>query len=172
MNFVLSFIPKRVLKFIYARISGVRGAIGLGLRYVVIKRLAKSCGENVFISNNVTLLHIDRMIIGSNVSIHTNCYIDAFGGIEIGSDVSIAHNSTILSANHTWDDIHTPIKYNNVRSARVMISNDVWIGCGCRVLAGVLIKSRTVVAAGAVVNKSLPGNNIIGGLPARVLKII
>src|SRR5690606_10684526 len=101
---------------------------------------------------------------------HSNCYIDANGEVEIGNNVSIAHNSTILSTNHDWSDITVPIKYNPVTYGKVLISNDVWVGCGCRILAGVHIQSRSIIAAGAVVNKNVSPKTIVGGVPAKLIK--
>ncbi|AZB23010.1 acyltransferase [Kaistella haifensis] len=112
------------------------------------------------------------MELGNNVSIHPMCYIDAAGGIKIGSNVSIAHSTTLISTNHTWDNVDLPIKYNPETFAEIIIEDDVWIGCGVRILAGVKIRRRSVVAAGAVVNKSFDNNALIGGVPAKFLKAI
>jgi len=58
------------------------------------------------------------------------------------------------------------------RSAPVTISDDVWIGSGVRVLAGVSIGSRSVVAARAVVTKDVLAWCVVERVPARVLKRI
>jgi acetyltransferase-like isoleucine patch superfamily enzyme len=106
------------------------------------------------------------------VSIHPNCYIDATGQISIGNNVSIAHNTSILSAEHTWGDSGLPIKYNKVELKPVSIENDVWIGCGCRILAGVTISHRVIIAARAVVNCNCKSNTIHGVVPAKLIKKI
>ncbi|GAB2518759.1 hypothetical protein GCM10027267_14350 [Paramicrobacterium agarici] len=98
------------------------------------------------------------------------CYLDASGGIEIGSDVSIAHSTTIMSTNHTWLDEKIPIRDQPVSLERTIIENDVWIGAGVRILAGVTIGSGAVVAAGAVVTANVPAHTIVGGVPAKVIK--
>ena len=100
------------------------------------------------------------------------CYIDGAGGIEIGNDVSIAHSSSILSTNHTWNDVTVPIKYNKETFSKVTIENDVWIGCGCRILAGVTLHERSVIAAGAVVTSTVESNSVYGGIPAKLIKKI
>ena len=84
----------------------------------------------------------------------------------------LAHNSTIMTTNHTWNDIEIPIKYNKTTKGPVNIDNDVWIGCGCRILSGVNIKTRSIVAAGAVVNKDIEANSLFGGVPAKLIKKI
>jgi acetyltransferase-like isoleucine patch superfamily enzyme len=98
------------------------------------------------------------------------CYFEGAGGIIIGNDVSIAHAATLISTNHTWDDASKPIKYNKETFEKIIISDDVCIGCGVRVLSGISIGSRSVIAAGAVVNKSVDPETIVGGVPARFLK--
>ncbi len=148
------------------------GIFGLLLRYVLIRNLAKDCGDNVSIHPGVYLFNLQNMKFGDNVSIHPMCYLDAAGEILIGDNVSIAHSTSILSTNHTWDNIDLPIKYNKETFSKVVINSDVWIGCGVRILAGVTIASRSVVAAGAVVTKSVEPNSLIGGIPGRKIKEI
>lgn len=163
-------LPKSFLLFIWNCTTNHSQILFVGLRYIILKSRVKSCGDNVKIGTNVQILGWEKLSIGTNVSIHSNCYIDANGEIEIGDNVSIAHNSTILSTNHDWSDIAVPIKYNPVTYGKVSISNDVWIGCGCRILAGVYIQSRSIIAAGAVVNKDVRLKTIVGGVPAKLIK--
>lgn len=141
----------------------------IGLRYVILKSLGMNIGDNVRIGTNVSILHWGNLSVGDNVSIHDNCYIDCFGGVSIGTDVSIAHATSILSSNHQWSDPNLPIKYNAVSLGGVIIEDDVWVGCGCRILAGVRIESRSVVAAGAVVNRDVARGCVVGGVPAKVI---
>lgn len=146
--------------------------LGIVVRYCLLKGLAKNCGDNVFIGKGVEIKGWENMVVGNNVSIHNNCYIDASGGLKIGNNVSIAHQSSILTFEHTWGNNSIPIKYNPVIFDEVTIEDDVWIGCGCRILSGVIISTRTIVAAGAVVTKSTLKNTIVGGVPAKLIKIL
>ena len=144
----------------------------MGIRFACFKALAAECGDNVAIFRNVTLKHVDRMHVGSNVSIHTQCYLDALGDIFIGDNVSIAHSSSLVTFDHSYKDNDVPIKYNKVEKGKIVIEDDVWIGCGCRILQGVTISSRCIIAAGAVVNKDTLSHHIYGGVPARIIKQI
>lgn len=148
------------------------GKIGLVLRYIFLKNSAEAVGMNVSVQPGVYLLNIDKLRIGDNVSIHPMCYLDAQGRIEIGNDVSIAHGSSILSTNHNWDNPSVAIKYNKVKAAKVIIQNNVWIGCGVRILAGVAIGTRSVIAAGSVINKDVESNTVVAGVPAKIIKSI
>jgi len=169
---IVSFFPKFLIVFLWDIISPYSQLLFIGVRYVILKSLVKECGDNVRIGKNVTIIYWDRLKIGSNVSIHANSYIDAAGFISIGDYVSIAHDSSILSTNHTWESKEIPIKYNDVVLMPVVIGNDVWIGSGCRILAGVNISERVVIAAGAVVNKNCESNFVYGGIPAKIIKDI
>lgn len=158
----------RFLKFF----RNTDGVIGLVLRYVFLKNCCKKIGDNVSVHAGVYLLNIRTLVIGDNVSIHPMCYVDASGGMVIGDNVSIAHSCSILTTNHQWGDLNIPIKYNEEASKPVMINDDVWIGCGVRILAGVAIAGRSIVAAGAVVNTNIESNTIYGGIPAKKIKNI
>lgn len=158
--------------FLLRSFRNINGKPGLLLRYIFLKNSAKKVGHNVSIQPGVYLFNLQNIQIGDNVSIHPMCYIDAAGGITIGDNVSIAHSSTLISTNHTWDDVALPIKYNPETFAEIIVENDVWIGCGVRVLAGVTLGNRSVVAAGAVVNKSFGNYSLIGGVPAKLIKTI
>lgn len=148
------------------------GKLGLAIRYILVKTLAKKCGTNVSIKQYVILENIHNISFGNNVSVHPFCYLEGSGGINIGNNVSLAHNTSILSVNHTWNNPNIPIKYNPIKYAPVVICDDVWIGCGCRLMAGITVKSRSVVAAGAVVTKDVDPYSVVGGVPAILIKKI
>ena len=96
LDIVCGVIPRGVLRGLFSLVRWVPGLPGLGLRYVLLKRLSKSCGDNVAVFEGVFIHHPQNLVIGSNVSIHEMCYLDAAGGTSIGNDVSIAHSSTII----------------------------------------------------------------------------
>lgn len=169
---ILGVLPKFILIFLWDCTANHSQILFISLRYMILKNLIKNCGDNIKIGTNVQIIGWEKLSIGNNVSIHSNCYIDSSGEIEIGDNVSIAHNSSILSANHDWKEENLPIKYNPVIYGKVSINEDVWIGCGCRILAGVDINSRSIVAAGAIVNKSIESNSLYGGVPAKMIKKI
>jgi len=54
---------------------------------------------------------------------------------------------------------------------KIVIEDDVWIGHGVIVLSNVTIGRGAVIAAGSVVNKDVPPYGIVGGVPAKVLKM-
>lgn len=169
---VFHLLPKFIVVFFWDATSKYSQIPFIALRYLMLKRMCLECGDNVRIGANVRILNWQNLKIGNNVSIHDYCYLDASGVISIGDNVSIAHASSILSFEHTWDNQAVPIKYNPTESSPVVINENVWIGCGVRILSGVEIKQRSIVAAGAVLTKSFEESAILAGVPARVVKNI
>ncbi|ASK62284.1 acetyltransferase [Virgibacillus phasianinus] len=165
-------IPKFVFNLFWFICDNSESKPCLLLRYLYLKKYIKNCGENIFIGKGVVLKNSRKLSIGSNVSIHAYSYVDAIGGITIGDNVSIANHTSLISFEHTWENTEIPIKYNNTKKGSIKVSDDVWIGCGCRILSNVTIHERCIVAAGAVLNKDTKSNTLMGGVPARDLKQI
>jgi len=169
---ILSVVPSFILRFVWHLIFPFNGYLSKMVRYVILKAKAKKMGDNVSIGCNTIIKHWDSFSCGDDVSIHEYCMIDCNGGIIIGDQVSIAHSTSLISANHTWLDQNIPIKYNPITTSGIVIESDVWVGAGVRILDGVVIKHRSVVAAGAVVSKSVEANSLVGGVPAKLIKRI
>tara|TARA_R110001583_G_scaffold170296_3_gene323727 strand:- start:50 stop:736 length:687 start_codon:yes stop_codon:yes gene_type:complete len=136
-------------------------------------------GDNVTISRNCTLLCTGvishkgvGISIGNNTGINAYCFFGGQGGIDIGNNVIIGPQVKIFSENHNFSDKNNIIKNQGVTRQGVKIESDCWIGSGATILDGVILKSRTVVAAGSVVTKSFEENSLIGGVPAKLIKNI
>lgn len=167
---IYSIIPINLRLKLFEHYRMTKGTKGLAIRYVLLKTIAKYCGDNISIHPNVYLLNPENLFIGSNVSLHPMCYIDAAGNIDIGNDVSIAHGVTIMSSTHLYNNMDIAIKDQRVDLLPTIIANNVWIGSKATILSGVKINSGSIVGAGAVVTKDVPQNSIVGGVPAKVIK--
>jgi len=167
---LLALLPRGVARLLMTLARPVPTRVGIALRYVLIRRLARRCGDCVAIHENVFLFRLERAEFGDNVSVHPMCYLEATGGLTIGSDVSIAHATTLLTTEHDYTRPGVTIRDAPVIEAPVKVGNDVWIGAGARILAGVRIGDHAVVGAGAVVTRDVPSMQVAAGVPARVLK--
>ena len=76
------------------------------------------------------------------------------------------------ASNHVFSDNSRPIKDQGVTSQGIRIEDDVWVGAKVTFLDGTVVRSHSVVAAGAIVAGEFPPNALIGGVPARVLKTL
>lgn len=65
---------------------------------------------------------------------------------------------------------HVIIREGYVKSAPIVIGNNVWIGMGSMILSGVHIGDGSVIAAGSIVNKDVPEHSLVGGNPARIIR--
>ena len=150
-----------------------RGKLGLGIRYALLKSIAKQCGDNVVIYPGAYIFNPQNLIVGSNVSIQPMCYIECSeepGAVQIDDDVSISHGVTIMATTHVFKDTSVCIKDQGVETKPVHICQDVWIGAKATILAGVTIASGCVIGANAVVTKTTQENGIYVGIPARRIK--
>jgi len=169
-SLVLRILPACFAKWLLVRVRYVRGTVGLGIRYGLVHRLAKACGDNVAVHEAAYLLSIGNMCFGNHVTVHPLSYLDAVGGISVGNDVSIAHNVSIISFEHDYSDLNVPINSTPLLLRKVTLEDNVWIGAGVRILGGVTIGTGSVVGAGAVVTKDIPPMSIAVGVPAHVVK--
>lgn len=104
--------------------------------------------------------------LGERVFINAGCRFQDQGGITIGDDCLIGHNTVMASLNHDLDPDHR----GDLLPAPIVLGRNVWVGAGATILAGVTIGDDAVVAAGAVVTKDVPARTVVVGSPARVVK--
>lgn len=109
-----------------------------------------------------------NITFGKNVFINSGCCFQDQGGIVIGDETLIGHNVVIATINHGLYPSERATNY----FAPITIGRKVWIGANATILQGVTIGDNAVVAAGAVVNKDVPENTVVGGVPARIIKNI
>lgn len=169
LSFFLKILPKKINIFLFQISSGFPTFIGIGIRYIILVAICKKIGKNVYIGRWCTIKNPQNMIIGNNVSIHENCYIDAIGGLIISDNTSITHNCSLLTFTHNYSSNKTPIKYQKISTNPITIKENVWVGCGVRILNGVTINNRTIVGANSVVNKNI-GPGIYAGVPTKKIK--
>ena len=166
---VLELLPRPFASALLGLFRGLPGYPGLALRYMCVRRLAASCGDNVAIHPGVYLSDLDGLSLGSNIKIGEMCFIGAAGGVVIESDVSLAHATTILTEEHDYTEPgalrDTPLIFKPVT-----IRSGVWIGAGVKITAGVEIGAGSAVGAGAVVTHDVPPGSVAAGVPARVLR--
>lgn len=166
VNIVFSVSPRFLFSFTWPILELMPWKLGIALRYLWAKRLAKSCGQNVVFETGVRVTFWEEIELGSNVAIYEHCYLDGKGGIKIGNDVSIAHQSSLISFDFDITDSRVPMKYSAMRKKPIIIGDDCLIFSGVRVFAGAHIEPRTVIAANAVVREGHYKPGVYAGLPA------
>lgn len=112
-----------------------------------------------------------RIKIGNNVDIGNNTFISANNKIEIGNHVIMAPDVFITDHEHGWYDLDKNLHEQPLtEGGYVEIGDNVFLGAKSTVLKNVTIGEHTVVAANAVVNKSVPAFSVVAGNPARIIR--
>ena len=107
-----------------------------------------------------------NITLGKNVFINAGCKFQDQGGITIDEGALIGHGVVLATLDHDF----APEKRQQLHPAPIHIGKNVWIGANAVVTRGVTIGDNSVVAAGAVVNKDVPANVIVGGVPAKKIR--
>lgn len=143
------------------------------------KRAMKRCGKGVYLrpmSSDIKGLW--NLSIGDGTSIPKgSVFYCTKAPLTIGKKVIFGPRPTIITGDHRIDiigkyiiDVTDEEKLPD-NDLPVVIEDDVWIGANVTILKGVTIGRGSVVAAGSVVTKSCEPYSIIGGIPARLLKM-
>ncbi len=108
----------------------------------------------------------NRVKFGKGVFINHSAVLSASGGIEFEDGVAIAPCFRVATINQDFNNRHTIYTYG-----KVTIKKNAWIGMNVTVCPGVTIGKYAVVAAGAVVTKDVPDYAVVGGCPAKIIKM-
>lgn len=116
------------------------------------------------------------LIIGDNVTLNYNVHIGCINRISIGDNVLIGSNVFITDHSHgnvSAEESNISPKFRNLYSkGSVSIEDDVWIGENVSILPNVVIGKGSIVGANSVVTKSFSPYSVIGGVPAKLIKIL
>lgn len=135
------------------------------------KFMGHQIGDDVLIYSSVEIVGLVNLSIGTNSFIgHKSLIMGGKSRVVVGKNCDISSSVSLITGTH--------IIGNEIRRAgsgfskNILIGDGVWIGYGATILGGVEIGHGAVVAAGSLVNKSVPPNVIVGGIPAKTLKFI
>lgn len=137
------------------------------LRAFAVKLYIAQCGADVDVGRKVKLSA--KLRLGARSSIGDFSYLQ--GDITIGSDVMMAPRCVLIADDHRFDDLSRPMNTQGTNFQNIVIGNDVWIGYGVTILPGVTVGDGAICAAGAVVTKDVQPYAIVGGNPARMIKM-
>lgn len=143
-------------------------------------------GEKTIIGKHVQLTAWDRhngYTFKPNISIGSNCqlggynHITSINRIEMGNGVLTGKFVTITDNSHGRPgdirDINTsPVLRTVFSKGPVVIEDNVWIGDKATILPNVKIGRGSIIGANAVVTKDIPPYCIVGGNPARIIKVL
>jgi len=127
-------------------------------------------GDGAVVGYGGTMTSTAHVSIGSRVTIGQHSILNANLPITIGNNVGTGSYLSIWT--HGYHFGHGPLDGFETAYAPVTVEDNVWLGFQITLLPGVSVGRNTMVAAGAVVARSLPENVMAAGVPAKVKKTI
>jgi acetyltransferase-like isoleucine patch superfamily enzyme len=131
---------------------------------------------NISINKDVKIdkgVNISSSISSSRISIGDNTWIGRFssidytGGLDIGNNVTISEHCLIETHDHGLNPRSNPIP------KKLIIEDNAWLGANSTVLQNVnRIGANSIIAAGAIVTEDVPEKVIVGGVPAKVIRVL
>lgn len=139
-----------------------------GQRESILKQLLPNAGIGLWLQPPFYCDYGTNIVLGENVFFNFNCVLLDVSKITVGSRTLFGPNVQIYTATH-------PINYLE-RSAgleygkAILIGEDVWVGGSAIICPGVKIGNRSIIGAGSVVTKDIPGDVMAAGNPCRIIK--
>ena len=90
----------------------------------------------------------------------------------MGNNVMLAEFVTIVDHDHKFSLDNNELVFSGYETKPVKIGSNVWVGEKASILKGCTIGDNVIVAAHSLVTKDVPSNSIVGGVPAKILKVI
>lgn len=166
---------KYLLRLIYTSYNLLVKVIYKFIIMPIKKSMFAEYGKNVYLGKNSEIT-FKNVYLGENVSIGINAvFMSTLARIIIKNNVMFGPGVTIITGDHRTDvigkymiDVNDKLPEND---KDVIIEDDVWIGSNVTILKGVTIGEGSVVASGSLVNKSIEPYSIVGGVPARKIRM-
>jgi len=144
--------------------------IDRGAAFHVGRAASVHIGHNVRIMRDFTGHFEGSAWIGDGVFFNRGCHLVAQQSVRIGDNCLFGEMVSIHDDDHVTGRGTEPIATRGLRTAPVIIGNNVWVGAKASILAGVEIGDNTVIGAGAIVTRNIPPFVVAAGVPARVVR--
>ncbi|MGD9737130.1 MAG: DapH/DapD/GlmU-related protein [Solirubrobacterales bacterium] len=145
---------------------------GRRLELEVSRRGRVRFGRFVWIGDGTKIrCHEGEVEIGRKTVIGQECTISAYQRVRIGEQCVIADRAMFIDFDHGVVEVERPIRLQGIYKRDVEVGSNVWIGYGACILRGVRVGDNAVVGTNSVVTRDVPANAVVGGVPARVLRM-
>jgi acetyltransferase-like isoleucine patch superfamily enzyme len=116
-------------------------------------------------------VHEGEVRIGAKTVIGQECTISAFQHVSIGRECIVADRVMLIDFDHGIVEVERPIRLQGIYKRDVNVGHNVWIGYGACILRGVTVGENSVIGTSAVVTDEVPANAVVGGVPARLIRM-
>ena len=115
--------------------------------------------------------HEGEVAIGAKTVMGQECTISSFQHVSIGRECIVADRVMLIDFDHGVVEVERPIRLQGIYKRDVDVGHNCWIGYGACILRGATIGDNAIVGTSTVVTKDVPANAVVGGVPARVLRM-
>jgi acetyltransferase-like isoleucine patch superfamily enzyme len=116
-------------------------------------------------------VHEGEVSIGAKTVMGQECTISAYQHISIGRECIVADRVMLIDFDHGVVEVERPIRLQGIYKRDVRVGHNVWIGYGACILRGVAVGDNAIVGTSTVVTRDVPENAVVGGSPARVIRM-
>jgi acetyltransferase-like isoleucine patch superfamily enzyme len=116
-------------------------------------------------------VHEGEVSIGAKTVMGQECTISAFQHVSIGRECIVADRVMLIDFDHGAVEVERPVRLQGIYKRDVRVGHNVWMGYGACVLRGVSIGDNSIVGTSAVITRNVPANAVVGGSPARVIRM-
>jgi acetyltransferase-like isoleucine patch superfamily enzyme len=109
--------------------------------------------------------------IGNKTVLGQECTISAYQRVRIGDECVIADRAMFIDFDHGVVEVERPIRSQGIYKRDVIVGSNVWIGYNASILRGVRVGDNSVIGTNAVVTRDVPANAVVGGVPARIIRM-
>ena len=146
--------------------------LGRGLQIQIGKRGRVRFGRLVWIGDGTKIrCHEGEVIIGDKTVLGQECTISAYKHVRIGEQCVVADRAMFIDFDHGMVEVERTIREQGIYKRDVDVGSNVWIGYGACVLRGVQVGDNAVIGTNAVVTSDVPANAVVGGIPAKVIRM-
>jgi acetyltransferase-like isoleucine patch superfamily enzyme len=146
--------------------------IGPGVKFEVSKGAVVKLGRWSWVGDDCKLrVHAGRLEIGAKTVVGQECTFSTYESITLGRECIVADRSMFIDFDHAVMMIESPIRQQGLYSRPVRIGHNVWVGYGAAFLRGTTTGDNAIVGTYAVVTRDVPDNAVVGGSPARVIRL-
>jgi acetyltransferase-like isoleucine patch superfamily enzyme len=115
--------------------------------------------------------HEGSVSIGAKTVLGQECTISSYRHVSIGRECIVADRAMMIDFDHGMVETERPIRNQGIYTRKVDVGHNVWIGYGACILRGVSIGDNCVIGTNAVVTHDVPDNAVVGGVPARLIRM-
>ncbi|HWY17607.1 MAG TPA: acyltransferase [Solirubrobacteraceae bacterium] len=143
-----------------------------GVKLEIGRNATLRIGRWAWIGNDTKIrVHEGEVSIGAKTVMGQECTISAYQRVEIGRESILADRVMLIDFDHGVVEVERPIRLQGIYKRDVHVGHNVWIGYGACILRGVTVGDNAILGTSAVVTKDVPENAVVGGIPARILRM-